>query len=225
MKSNWRSLLGELLMIVVGILIALGLNDWSQDRRDRRAELKLLRQMHAALAADVQDNRTDYEFFRDARARIEGVERVLSELRPYSPGQDSLFGALLGTRVLQVNAGPYDVLRARGFELLTNDSLRSQIAHYYGTTVPFMTMRYARVDNFVQNYAAPYYFKHFVGGDRTGTRAKPVSFPFITHDPEFRNLVTWQLNDLEIMMSSYDGALKEGSKLVDAVAKQVRELE
>ena len=225
MKRNWRSLLGELAMIVAGILIALGLNGWSQNRHDRQAELQLLRQMHARLAADIEDNRTDYEFFRDARARIEGIERMLNESRPYSPAQDSLLGALLGTRVLQVNDGPYDVLRARGFELLTDDNLRSQIVQYYGTTMPFMTMRYARVDNFVQNYAAPYYFKHFLGGDRTGVSATPVSFDLVIHDPEFRNLVTWQLTDLKIMMSSYEDALTEGNNLLDAIAEHVRELE
>jgi hypothetical protein len=212
-------------MIVAGILVALGLNDWSQNRRDRQAELQLLRQMHARLAANVADNRTDYEFFRDARARIEKIDRVLTESRRYSPAQDSLFGAMLGTRVLQVNAGPYDVLRARGFELMTDDSLRSQIVQYYGTTMPHMAMRYARVDNFVQNFAAPYYFKHFLGADRSGIAATPISFDFVSRDPEFRNLVAWQLTDLQIMISSYERALSEAEALLEAIAVQIRELE
>ena len=215
----------ELVLIVAGILIALALNGWSQNRHDRHVELKVLREMRHALAVDLADNRTDYEAFQVERARLDSVRVLLDESRPYAPAQDSLFGAMLTTRVLQLNAGPYDVLRARGFELLTDDVLRSQIVHYYGTTVPFMTRRYARVDSFVENYAAPYYFKHFRGGTRGGDPATPVSFASLRGDPEFHNLINWQLKDLGIMLSSYETALREGDALVSALAHHISELE
>lgn len=225
MKGNWRRWLGELVMIVAGILIALGLDDWSQERRDRGAELQLLRQMHGALAADLADNRTDYEFFLHERDRLADLQRVLDESRPYSPDQDSMFGALLGTRVLLVNTGPYDVLRARGFELLSDDSLRSQIVLYYGTTVPFMERRYGRIDDFVDRYAGPYYFTHFRGFARGGGPATPMSFDAVRGDPEFHNLVTWQLDELRYMTASYEAALKEGDGLLNAIDAHVHELE
>lgn len=222
---DWKTKLAELLMIVAGILIASWLSNWNQNVNDRRAELQLLREMRVALAGDIDDNTTDYEFFKAGQDHLIQLDEAIKKGEPYSPRLDSLFGVLMGTRVLQANTGPYEVLRTRGFDLLTNDSLRSRIVHYYGTNVPFMNMRYARVDGFVQNFSAPYYFKHFTGVARGVTTAVPVSYEFVSHDPEFRNLVSWGLGDLDIMVTSYVISLQEGHQLLNSIDRHVRELE
>ena len=104
-----------------------------------------MRELRAALAVDLADNRIDYEAFGDARARLLRLQDHLERHLPWSPAVDTLFGALVMTRVLQFNPGPYEVIRARGFELLSNDSLRSRIVQMYGTTYPFLAAGRRRI--------------------------------------------------------------------------------
>ncbi len=221
---NWKYALGEFVLIVAGILIALWLNDWNQDRRDRRTELQLLREMRVALAEDLADNRTDYDSFKETRGRLTQLQSYLERRAPYSPRIDSLFGALLVTRVLQLNSGPYEVLRARGFEALSNDTLRSQIVHFYGTTHPFMAMRYARVDEFVREYSQAYFLRNFSGGSRTGGVASALSYNDVIRDPYLANLVAWHLSDLTLMVTRYEETLREGDVLLHALDRQIQRL-
>lgn len=44
--------LGEILLIVVGIMLALQLNNWNEDRKDQKAEMALLKSMRVVLEND-----------------------------------------------------------------------------------------------------------------------------------------------------------------------------
>lgn len=53
--------LGEIVLVVVGILIALQINDWYQDRLDRRSEREYLLSMMRDLNEDTRELRTAIE--------------------------------------------------------------------------------------------------------------------------------------------------------------------
>jgi hypothetical protein len=224
-RVNWQYAVGECVLIVLGIMIALGLNGWSQNRRDRRAEVGLLREMRTALAENLADNRTDYEAFKQAHARLARLADHLQQRKPHTARVDSLFGALILTRTLQRNSGPYEVLRARGFELLSDDSLRARVVHFYGITYPFIATRYTRVDEFVQEYSQPYFLQNFRGTTRFGGPVTAVSYEHVARDLYFANLVTLHLAALNLLRSSYEEALNEGLALLEALDRQIANLE
>ncbi len=73
--------LGEVAMIVVGVLLALAASDWQERRSDRRREIDVLRGLSAALETDlalldgqIQRYRTIQT--RDDRVTIEEPERL-----------------------------------------------------------------------------------------------------------------------------------------------------
>jgi hypothetical protein len=60
---KWKHVIGELLLIVVGVLLALAVNNWNTTRQTRREELSLLKQLRASLAIDLANLRTTAEGF------------------------------------------------------------------------------------------------------------------------------------------------------------------
>ena len=106
---NWKYALGEFVRIVAGILIALWLNEWSDHRRDRAAELQLLRRMRSALTEDLVDNRTGYDAFKQARLRILELQRHLNQrvLRRTRSRRTRT------ARAAPHYFGPYRIIRAR----------------------------------------------------------------------------------------------------------------
>lgn len=54
-KDRWMRWLGELVVIVAGVLIALGVDDYRQDVADRRLEANLLERLQGDLVADAGD--------------------------------------------------------------------------------------------------------------------------------------------------------------------------
>ena len=70
-------LIGEFVVIVLGVLVALGVDDWNQERSDRELEINLLDRMQSELLADGADLASADV---DARARDWVLDAVLAEL-------------------------------------------------------------------------------------------------------------------------------------------------
>lgn len=54
MKINWKYTFGELLIVIVGILIAFGLNNWAQGKLEARKQTVYLKSLSADLTADLE---------------------------------------------------------------------------------------------------------------------------------------------------------------------------
>ncbi len=52
-KLDWSYAIGELIIVAAGVLIALGVNQWQQDRGDRVLELKYADRLKADLQEDI----------------------------------------------------------------------------------------------------------------------------------------------------------------------------
>ena len=65
-----RYALGEIVLVVVGILIALQINDWYQDRLERQTEFEYLISMKRDLTEDI----------RELRVAVDGNNHLLTGL-------------------------------------------------------------------------------------------------------------------------------------------------
>jgi len=96
----------EVLLIVVGVLIALAASDWQNSRVDRRSELAVLRELHSALESDLGQLRPTFDRFQVIEA---SAQTLLDHMRAGGPYIDSLdvhFGAVYGTSAWLTLTGP-----------------------------------------------------------------------------------------------------------------------
>ncbi len=54
--SYLRYAIGEIILVVVGILIALQINNWNENRKDSILELKILKGLHIDLEKNIKDD-------------------------------------------------------------------------------------------------------------------------------------------------------------------------
>jgi hypothetical protein len=87
---NWRNAIGEVLLIVIGVSIALAANSWYEDRQKREEERAILAQIRQTLELDL------VEFEGHQRAHLEqetGIIKLLEHMEgddAYSPELDFL---------------------------------------------------------------------------------------------------------------------------------------
>lgn len=121
--------LGEIILVVIGILIALEVNNRNEQRKSQDLEVKYLKEIRNNLTFDLSDLAFNINFNSD---RLRSNRLVLDYLRGETI--DSLTFHLsnlaFSTRTL-VNPSGYESLKSKGLELITNDSLRSQITALY----------------------------------------------------------------------------------------------
>ncbi len=130
--------IGEIILVVVGILIALQINNWNTNKNNRIFELKMLNEISEAL-------NKDYLFFNDHliqnrnKVEIDAITFFDKAILSSQIVEDSLdyhFNRLdYGIRVTY-NRGPYDALKESGIDKITNDSLRNKLIFFYDFVLP-----------------------------------------------------------------------------------------
>lgn len=113
------------------MISAFALNNWNDNRRDDRAESKILLEILNGIEKDVSDIEINLMGHEDGINACRFWRRILNQ---EETNMDTLARYYLGlTRDFTSiqNTSGYETLKSRGFELINNDSLRSKIISLY----------------------------------------------------------------------------------------------
>lgn len=135
--------IGEIILVVVGILIALQVNTWNEERKARAFEVVILQ--------EIRENvRVNLERFRALERRLQtsdaGIHLLLAESGRTEPDRERLaryFSDLNNGIVFTYNRGAYDSFKAAGLDRLSNRALRSLLIDHFDSFLP-------RYDRFIQ---------------------------------------------------------------------------
>ena len=240
---DWTAALIELLIVILGILIALQVSNWNQDRLDRaRADSYYLR-LQAELAADLRAMNVARGFWsqvagfgRAAIAHSETGQRV----------DDSNWKTVLayyhGTQIMPIELEDttFSEMRDGGdLELIANENLRKHLADYYRLTGTGMRAHILRHDpayriqvrgltpTDVQEYIWKHCFRQL-----EGTNQQLIDCPSPISEDEAGNILTtyraspsllenlryWN-STLAVSSIVIDGARKEAAILAADVEK------
>jgi hypothetical protein len=127
----WSFAIGEFVLVFLGILIALQVDNWNQGREDRRLERVLLQEMLSELKGDLED----ISYNAQVQERLQNSNRVVLDfLQRNLPWHDSMayhFAQIMGAGIFDYNASAFESLQSIGIDLIRNDSLRKQITGVY----------------------------------------------------------------------------------------------
>ena len=130
-----RYAVGEIALVVIGILIALQINNWNEDRKESKLELEIL----SGLYNDIANNKIkiDQMISRDSII-VAGNQHILELLKDVnSTFHDSLqfsFGNINRYDVFFPQQMAYETLKSKGFHTIKNDSLRTHVIELYDET-------------------------------------------------------------------------------------------
>ena len=127
----FRYAIGEIALVVIGILIALSINNWNENRKDRILEIKILTEIKENLLNDFQDHNENTAFLSHV---VASSQIILDHLNNDLPYQDSLathFAWLpMAANFDPINSG-YELWLSEGVSIITNDTIRLGISKIY----------------------------------------------------------------------------------------------
>lgn len=136
LKLNWRAISVELLIVVVGVLIALAADDWRQSRQDRALEVQYIQR----LVGDLRLDSVSLEnLLVESQARVEYAEAIVTT---YGRGTWPGSGADL---VRAIEYGDYlsypsysrstldDLMSTGNLRLLRDARVKEGLSQYHGT--------------------------------------------------------------------------------------------
>ena len=130
--------IGEIALVVMGILIALQINNWNEQNKANGFELKMLKELNSSLMTNTQELERGIEMSILAR---ESCLVVLNHLTNHLPYHDSLnvhFSKSLFWYQNIPDYAAFETTKSYGLHLLKNDELRILLSAVYGKRMEWL---------------------------------------------------------------------------------------
>ncbi len=159
---NWRYAVGEIVLIVIAVTIALAATSWYEGRQDRRDEVVILQQLRQTLGKDLQEINATWEITRQREQNIAALLNHLESDNPYTADLGVKFQALLGWRIVRLTTAPFETLKVQGYKAISNPKLREKLISFYEDHYAKLEYNLNLDRDFAIEKVQPYFFRNFV---------------------------------------------------------------
>jgi hypothetical protein len=225
-SKRWQSYIIEFFIVFLGISLAFALERWTEERRNRAAEAKILQEIKNGLEQDlldIEDNK------RGHRAGLKAVAYLRRLLLEQTTNADSLPFAIhwaLRDYVSIQNRTGYEALKSRGLELVQDDSIRIKIIYLYD-------FGYEILEKLEEDYAEMQYNKMYFDDiarllsrsmtyGRLGEKVQ-VQMPLLLNDEEKKRLLMYLYRiegNRKYMVGQYDATKEKVEELLQQLSEE-----
>ena len=146
---------GEIALVVIGILIALQINNWNEERKNHEFERQILSELLYDLQSDTADINYQIQRFHHIKRNLQRWQNRTSQ-----DDGSGYIGGTLGGLYFTLNTTTFETLRGKGLHSLESDELRRTISEYYRTCHWFLDMVNMTSRDFYTIYQEPFKKEH-----------------------------------------------------------------
>ena len=148
-SKYFKYAIGEIVLVVIGILIALQINNWNQDRINKDYEQKMLHEL-------VEDLKLDTTYLNGQFRRLERFEETVDLILkdPQSMKNNTSLFLFGGVYFIQ-NSKAIETIKSSNVQIPFNDNLRKQINSHYHSARFYLDLITIEDKNFFEFRAMP----------------------------------------------------------------------
>ena len=227
LKSSWYKYVIEIIVIVIGILIAFSLDSWNSRRKLKKVEVQALYGILEGLERlkeEVQYNIDDeVQAMNSCQYIIDNFDRNLGL-------NDSLKDAFTYAwfyTYLQPDYGPYEFLNNYNSSVISNSDLRNEITELYGldlrATVSESNIRGAYIQSLLLKMDQWYQSISFNPYEHSAT--EPWDYQSLRLDRSFRFHLSTQMNESIRWSRELSGLEKHIDEMIIKVNEEIERLD
>jgi hypothetical protein len=212
---------GEILLVVIGILIALQVDNWNDERANRDKEIAVLAEIQRNLDTNVK------QFSEEAKLQesiIESIDLIMEQIKNRIPYHDSLgvkYASIAWTEEFNFANSAFETLKTLGFDIIKSDPLRENI-------IELFNIKYIRISDVIQKVSVTahsqlneLYLRH-IEFDKDGNGVINDSEKLFK-DIEFTNMLSgrriWKIDIVNVYRELIEES-SELSKMIDSELKR-----
>lgn len=189
---------GEVTLVVIGILIALQVNNWNEKRLERAEEKEVLLEIRNSLAIDLEDQFDLHLSNCDLlKNRLDVIYMHLSQDLPYHDSLAGYFTVLSfeGAKNWRPQSSAFESLQSKGVDLIKSTKVKDAILNIYHQDYPDIINVFENYKENVKNYGRPFSRTLFSFGDEMFNDEKddplliPVDYKALTQHVELMNVI------------------------------------
>ena len=137
-SKYFKYAIGEIVLVVIGILIALSISNWNENRKSDKYELLLLQEIDNAIKSDIA--LINEQFIRRTNRKDSAIQALKNMVISNGPKSDEIIIDLIHKTeegfAQRYTSGPYEALKSNGLDKIKSDSLRALLVHTYDERLP-----------------------------------------------------------------------------------------
>ncbi len=214
--------IGEIILVVIGILIALSINNWNNNTIRAKEEVSLLKDMMVDLRQNINVSNTVLKIHDEALKRNITLRQVLLKKAREEDSLVILIASLRASATPTFSISTYKTISRTGLNIIKSDTLRKSILSYYEVLLPYVNYK-SNEDpkNQFQTLLLPYfnnYFKIELNSNDSIIRAIHNSAEMF-NDNEFLNELHITVNKRKQLISH----LKNGKENSEFLIKEIEQ--
>ena len=223
-----RYAIGEIVLVVIGILIALQINNWNEARKLSSIERQLLKDIVIGLKNDR--GVINFNIAKHSQA-FESCQVILNTFEMNEKYYDSLsyhFATSNNYTVFKYNHGPYESLKSMGFEVMSNKQIGYAIFNLYDSWYQVLISNQNRLSEDIDFIRRNFYQKHFdkfklfsVGEKGTGSFGMKYSGEMIPIDFEELKKDNQYIYYLQSIKDSHENFIIMSKHILAAIERNI----
>ena len=197
--------IGEILLVVIGILIALQINNWNQNRLLGKKEIQILKSFETQFQNDISQLDESLKFYEGSSKSIDVLIYHLENKISYNDSLNQHF--YLSTRFYgdsDLDNNVFESLKSLGVDLISNTDIRKRIVQLYEDDDEWIVNFEIVYRDFLFNASQNIFntrFKDYWGGDyKDLTYSKgemiPLDYENLQSDQEYLYFIRTQKNHI-----------------------------
>lgn len=241
LKEKWIRYLFEMIAVILGILGAFTLDNWGQDRKDRREEILILQEISDDLTAGLMGIKRTIDSDLITQNAIKIIIHHMANDLPYHDSLNRYFYNLHAAHVPEFPSSGFETLKSKGFGLISNTELRRHLINIFGLKLILMKeslLHDAQIRH--EKYTTSTYIENFsiqspdLGDDVTdnpietiGTNsvAVPVDYDGLVGDQSYENLIREMYNNSVWMIKYKQDVSNDMQGLKDKIEVEISRLQ
>ena len=211
-----RYAMGEIILVVIGILIALSINNWNEDRKKDLLEISVLKELKRNLTDDIKDIDANTDFHKRALVSSKVISNVMKNQLPYNDSLDSHFTSIFIVPLFLETRTAYGQIKNIGTSLIKTDSLREQIVELYERKYYYLknwveSERRQSSDDIHGLYRNEFSSIDFFGGSH------PVNYEKLIKNQVYINYVNHQKTLTQHTLNWYDVSKETAERIIKMI--------
>lgn len=172
LRSNLLKYFAELLVVVFGVYLGFKANNYAESLKEKEYINTTIKEMYQSLGEDAKDAEINKLGHLSGQKAVEYFIN-LSNNKPVSNDSFELYLFVVLTRSYMSiqNSSPFETIKAKGFNLITNDSVRKSIIKLYD-------FQYESLEKIEEKYQENQYYAN------EANRINELLAPSILYDDE-----------------------------------------
>jgi len=211
---------GEIVLVVIGILIALQINNWNENKKQQKEVQNALMEIKNDLILDQMVlhealNRKNEEYDKQQR-----VIDILDHKKEMVQDFDKLLGHLMLKRNVEFTKNGFDLLKDMGIGKIEDDDFRIKLTSYYDLSLPRIQAEIDDDTDEFQSIWLPYVREHFTDWlfEAYGT---PKDMDSFLNDEYILISLKLNLGNTDGTIEAMEKALLESSELVAMIDEKL----